>query len=103
MKTTIEVPEGKIVKQALIENGILITWEEDKNPMRKFKDTYDNDLKRFCQNAFDYKYQIMILDSATPNDRPKLLGRALWITQECEVKTFPSKDGFGTVIEFVKK
>jgi hypothetical protein len=64
MKTTIEVPEGKIVKQALIENGILITWEEDKNPMRKFKDTYDNDLKRFCQNA---------------------------------------KDGFGTVIEFVKK
>jgi hypothetical protein len=77
--------------------------DEDKNPMRKFEIGYDDDLAGFCQRAFAYKHRIMILNNATPDDRSELLGRALWISGDYEVKTFPDRNGCGTVIEFVKK
>lgn len=76
---------------------------KDNNAFIKNFDSRHNDyLRMFSRDAFGSEYSMQILISGTPDNRPDLKGRALYISTNYIVKTGDASGG-GTYIEIIKK
>lgn len=75
--------------------------KEDKNPI-KTGAIKDDTISRLSAQMFGNGSFLGVLGALTPENRPELNGRALWLSDSYEVKVFPANIS-GTVIEFIKK
>ena len=77
---------------------------EDKNLFKNFITSAEEEvlMKAFKKITVDQHSRINLLDSGTPDDKPELRRKGLWVSSEYKVETGQAKNG-GTYISIFKK